>query len=296
MSKTKAPKPAGKAKAPTKAAGQKLAANPGAQRVPVKRALLVGINAYPAPNTLSGCVNDVSDMATLLVSSYGFVEDQVRLLVDARATTDAIRERLLWLTQGARPGDTLLFQYSGHGVLFPLRDASGSVAENHGAICPVDFDWSRERVLLDTDLRALLDTVPAGVEFIYVCDSCHSGDLVRAFERWQPRSYVVPADIAWRIRTAEAKGLAPSLLTQHDACALISGCTAQQTSADAVFAGRPNGALTYFLIQALKAADAHQQALPDLVAAVTKALLDQQYEQTPQLRGPDAILSRPFLG
>ena len=67
------------------------------------RALLVGINAYPG-QPLRGCVNDVSDMAKFLVEKCQFASDDIRLLVDARATTEGIYDRLGWLlTDFIRP-------------------------------------------------------------------------------------------------------------------------------------------------------------------------------------------------
>ena len=260
----------------------------------MKRALLVGINEYPS-QPLNGCINDVTDMANFITQKLGIAMDDIRLLTDKRATTQGIRERISWLVDGAKPGDTLFFHYSGHGTQFPIRDANGDVTENHGAICPVDFDWSREHALLDTDLRELLDQAPAGVEFIYVSDSCNSGNLTRALMRERPRFYFPPADIAWRIRTAESKGLKPSLLVEHDRCALISGCTFEQTSADAYINGRFNGALTYFLLDALKTPSGTQTPLTRLVKDVGSLLEQNNYEQDPQLRGPDEILARPFL-
>ena len=55
----------------------------------MNRALLVGINSYPhAP--LDGCVNDVTDVQKFISGSCGFPEEDVRLIVDDGATTDAI--------------------------------------------------------------------------------------------------------------------------------------------------------------------------------------------------------------
>ena len=102
------------------------------------RGLLVGINAYPG-NELQGCVNDVTDMAEFLVSHCGFNENDIRLLTDGRATTEAIMEHLKWLMSGAKSGDRVVFHYSGHGAQFPIRDQSGKVTRVDECICPVDF-------------------------------------------------------------------------------------------------------------------------------------------------------------
>ena len=135
----------------------------------MKRALLIGINQYPG-QPLNGCVNDITDMADFLVSAQGFVTGDIRLLSDDRATADAIRDRIKWLVAGAAANDTLLLHYSGHGTLFPVRDAQGNVTAVHGAICPVDFDWTEPHAIFDSELRDLVDLAPETIEFIFVSD------------------------------------------------------------------------------------------------------------------------------
>lgn len=98
------------------------------------RALLVGINAYPS-SPLNGCVNDTTSMAELLTSpTYNFKSENIRLLVDARATTAAILDHLNWLVQ-VEPGATILFQYSGHGAQVPTRNDAGEVDNLLEVIC-----------------------------------------------------------------------------------------------------------------------------------------------------------------
>jgi hypothetical protein len=261
----------------------------------MKRALLIGINEYPG-QPLNGCVNDVTDMADYLTTQQGFAAEDIRLITDDRATTDAIGERLGWLVDGSSAGDTLFLQYSGHGTLFPVRDANGNVTELHGSLCPVDFDWTPEHAIFEDELRTILDRAPTGVEFVFVSDSCHSGDLTRAFAfGGRPRFLFPPADIRWRLRTAEEKGLKPTLMETHDRCGLISGCRKDQTSADAYINSRYNGALTFYLLQALRSPAGGTSVLTDLVADIKGRLTQGAFDQEPQLRGPDEILARAFL-
>ena len=81
-----------------------------------EKALLVGINRYPG-SPLAGCVNDISDMAERLVEMFGFKIENVRLLVDERATAAAIRERIDWLVK-VKKGARVFFHFSGHGVQY----------------------------------------------------------------------------------------------------------------------------------------------------------------------------------
>src|SRR5207247_5754214 len=83
---------------------------------PRRRALLVGINAYPDPaNRLEGCVNDTFLMSALL-QERGFAPEDIRVLVDHRATAQAMRDRLAWLLDDAQDETERVFFYSGHGA------------------------------------------------------------------------------------------------------------------------------------------------------------------------------------
>ena len=62
-----------------------------------------------------------------------------------------------------------------------------------------------------------------------------------------------------------------------------------------MFGGRYNGALTYFLLQALKTPVGPAEQLTRLVPDVVARLKHNGYDQTPQLRGPDLVTGRAFL-
>ena len=270
----------------------------------MNRALLVGINAYPgAP--LRGCANDITDMTKLLVDKVGFQVSDIRLLVDERASTQEIKSRIEWLILGLKEGDRVLFHYSGHGAQYADRNNSGDVSALHDVICPVDFDWSQEKMITDSDFKKMFAAIPKGVEFNWISDSCHSGDLAKALigarpepgEGYRvPRLFPTPADMQWRIDTALSKGMrAVGLAVEHLYGALVAGCKSDETSADAFVEGRYNGALTYALIKQLAAADGMRTALSSTLPRVQSILTARGFTQHPQLRGEPLIIEKPFL-
>lgn len=265
----------------------------------MNRALLVGVNKYPS-QPLHGCINDIQDMAKFLVERCNFSFDDIRLLVDSRATRDAIIERLGWLLSGIRSGDRVFFHFSGHGAQLPTRNPQGEVDGLDEVICPVDFDWTETHTIRDKDFHKLFSTIPEGVEFVWISDSCHSGDLSKEMllPKTLSREMTYPPDIYWRLSTAKQKGLKPLSFSKTAAVlnlALISGCLSNQTSADAFFGNKANGALTYFLLKQLNAISGLSMPLTNIVEKTKAALKNAGYEQEPQLEGNVEIMKRSFL-
>lgn len=267
----------------------------------MNRALLVGINTYP-DSPLRGCVNDVKDMADFLTQKCRFKAGDIRMITDNRATTQAIRDRLDWLLEGIKAGDRILFHYSGHGAQVATRSARGEVDGLDEVICPVDFDWSNSKMIRDKEFHKLFSTVPSGVEFLWISDSCHSGDLtksiIRAKTKQNNKTLLPPADLDWRLRIASEKNI--KALTFNKAVnqlnvALVSGCKSNQTSADAAFRNRYNGALTYFLLTELKKPNGLTKPLSTVVKDVNAALRKAKFSQEPQLEGNPGVIAGAFL-
>lgn len=269
----------------------------------MNKALLVGINNYPDPeNVLHGCINDITDMSDYLVSQCGFTMDDIRLLADERASKANIVERLKWLVTGAKAGDRLLFHYSGHGAQMASRKGSGEVDRLDEVICPYDFDWTSTHALRDKEFVQIFKSIPLGVSFVWISDSCHSGGLTKGFAKkkvgTKSRMMAPPVDIAWRNATAlELKLKANNLqkAAKEINVALISGCQSNQTSADAVFNKRANGALTYYLLKELKSRSGSVNTLKTLVQKVNNDMSVGGYTQNPQLEGSSALFAKPFL-
>lgn len=144
-----------------------------------RRALLVGINEYPEPDMrLQGCVNDTFLMSSVL-QECKFEPEQMRVVLNDRATSSAILERLHWLVDDAAPGDELVFYYSGHGAQLPTYGAGDSVDQMDETLVPWDFDWSPERCITDDQIYNLYSQLPYDTRLVMIFDCYHSGGIHR---------------------------------------------------------------------------------------------------------------------
>jgi len=144
-----------------------------------RRALLIGINDYPQEeNRLEGCVNDVFLMSSVLQEA-GFDADDIRVVLNERATANGIRERLEWLLEDPRPGDTRVLFYSGHGAQIPGYGIDETVDRLDECLVPYDFDWSRDTAITDDNFFDLYSQLPYEAHFVAIFDCCHSGGMTR---------------------------------------------------------------------------------------------------------------------
>lgn len=155
------------------------AQSPGLDRPKRRRALLVGINEYPNPAwRLAGCVNDVFLMSSVL-QECGFQPEQIRVVLNDRATAQGIRERLDWLVQDVGPEDDLFFFYSGHGAQLPTYGMGDTADRKDETLVPYDFDWSPETCVTDDLICELYSQLPWGTRLAMVFDCCNSGGIHR---------------------------------------------------------------------------------------------------------------------
>ncbi len=141
-------------------------------------ALCIGIDAYPEPNRLTGCVSDARRWEALFKQQLGF-QDVLRL-EDREATRDRILGELRRLVSQARPGDVLAFHYSGHGTT--LEDDDGDERDGiDEALVPVDFGDGQ--FIRDDDLRGIFTTLADGASLTCFMDCCHSGTITRVLGR-----------------------------------------------------------------------------------------------------------------
>jgi len=146
---------------------------------PGRRALLVGIDRYPDPaHRLEGCANDVF-LVSARLQERGYAAEEIRVLLNERATAAAIRQRWDWLVEGVRGGHQRVFYFSGHGAQMPGYGWGERIDHADECLVPVDFDWTADRAILDDHLFAWYSQLPYDVGFVAMLDCCHSGGMDR---------------------------------------------------------------------------------------------------------------------
>lgn len=261
-----------------------------------KKALLVGINDYQQVNDLRGCINDVTNLRIMLKELRGFTNEDMRVLIDERATKAAIEERLDWLVSDAAPGDYLLFHYSGHGSRVRMRAADGTLApELDDIICPYDMDWDGT-FILKRDLLAKL-RVPQGVRVEVVLDCCNAGSeasdraaLVNAASNSETRARFLapPPDIAMRHDGDRLLVRSPLMAAEGAARPIVwAACGEKQTAADASFGGVAWGAFTYAVCSLMRQ-KAGALKRDDLLQLASGVLKDGGFSQLPELQSEPA--------
>jgi hypothetical protein len=274
-----------------------------------KRAICVGINKfanYPQ-FALNGCVNDAQDMAKLCKGLLGFKSSEVALLADAQATKANVMAKLGAAVKDAKAGKIgyLLFSFSSHGT--QMADKSGDEPDGMDeAFVPYDIAqkgnaWDPAHIICDDELHDLFQQLPENVLLEVYLDTCHSGTGLRGaeFGLHAPRArFVAPpsGELQGAVKQHMVRGFtlarAPKTKKRKDSAKEISsgqhhilwtGCRANQTSADAYFNGRYNGAFTYYFIKTMTATN-NQLPRKDVIKRVRDALKG-KFSQVPQLEG-----------
>jgi formylglycine-generating enzyme required for sulfatase activity len=243
-----------------------------------KWAVVIGVNDYldPSIDKLRYCVADARLIAQTLAKNCGYDAERILLITDdqekahLRPLKINLQKQLpLWL-KNARPGDTVLVFFAGHGF---LDDRS------QGFLAPQDCEKASLGLtaLRTDDLRDMLHQC-AATRKLLVLDCCHAGGARGAG----------PSGPSSQELGAAFKG--EGLIT-------LASCRKSQTSEE--WPSKNQGLFTYFLAQGLAgAADYDHNALIDS-QEIYRYTLDQvsitaqremNTEQTPvEIRGEDVV-------
>jgi hypothetical protein len=165
-------------------------------------ALLIGVGKYPFCEKipqgdhygidLDGPRYDVAALKAILTSHFQYSEDHITVLLDERATRQAILDGIGNLVKTVKPGDHVLIYYSGHGTS-SYSDGGFGMDPATGGIVPSDIrlDQPSPKILAQLvvgkrDLRPLLSELDKKATVLVIFDACFSGESVKSLEAPSP--------------------------------------------------------------------------------------------------------------
>ena len=199
---------------------------PGKNR---KIALLFGINYPNTSYELAGCVNDIDDVEAKL--NKEFPEYIIHKFKDNEVTGQRFYDEIKNALINSSAGDFILIWYSGHGTQIQSHEEPDGYNEG--------FFFS-DGIFSDKQLMSLQQFTPVGVVVSANFDSCFAGGMDRAFGNpYRNRFHQMPGVPILKRRLNSMSKAVPKW-------AIFAASGPLQTSADAWFEGRANGAYTYY--------------------------------------------------
>ena len=198
--------------------------------------------------------------------------------------------------------DVGVLTFSGHGTWVPDNNSSPDESDNRDeALCAYDGN------ILGDEIRVILNQLTEGARLAVVSDTCHSGTVTRELRaaRLKADARRGASKTAPRLRFMPPSGAHAMLAgmlpfrrrmfypESHMSEVLLTGCNAIECPYDAVFYGRPNGAMSWNAIRMIKE-DANV-TYRELHSRLRQILPSTQFPQSPQLEGPDALKDRPLF-
>ena len=246
-----------------------------------KLALLVGINQYseqvcdfvPSRGTaLNGCLTDVELQRELLIHRFGFRPSDILSLTDQQATKTAIADAFqAHLTQQARPGDVVLFHFSGLGSRVKLADLLTDASTNpiaaeqnspeQNSLVLVDSllptaDNPAINDLLEETLALLLRSLPTA-QVTTILDAgattlgkTHQGNLKIRSRPNAPSGQISETEQALLAQLRQAGSSGQTNVAQFPGL-LLAATAAHQVATEAQWNGFSAGLFTYALTQQL---------------------------------------------
>ena len=146
-----------------------------------RHALIIGIGNYSeasATAPLKGVVKDVEN-ARKMALAMGVDSRAIIELRDSAATKPRILKALATLREAVKPGDRVLFYWSGHGARFP-----GSKGCIEGLQTYTEGPFTELDVMSEAEIATHLQPISQVADkVITVMDACFSGGVIRGMTR-----------------------------------------------------------------------------------------------------------------
>ncbi|MCC5652322.1 caspase family protein [Nostoc sp. XA013] len=218
-----------------------------AQPSPRKLALLIGINQYPKISALSGCLTDVELQRELLIHRFGFQRSDILTLTEEQASRGFIEAAFLdHLGKQAKPGDLVVFHFSGYGSRVKL-ETSPDIIQNALVTANESQNSQIVNYILEETLLLLLrslptDRVTAVLDTSYYAPSAVIGLKIRALQESVAKLAAEELDFLKQLKTQKLSSTPIVLAATSEP---------KQPARERLFSGFSAGLFTYALTQYL---------------------------------------------
>ncbi len=220
--------------------------------IKMKLALLIGIDYIGTEAQLYGCINDVTNVKTLLVDHYEYDPVNITTLTerngDRLPTRDNILTELYELILKSHQEEVthIFISYSGHGS--KTRDISGDEADGYDeTIVPLDF-----KLIKDDHLFHIIQLLQRNCECFCLIDSCHSGSVLDLGCQFTPKVPELEEEVNDVTVTQFGEYVGDLVCDDHQReSIMISGCMDSQYSQEC-WVGQSQGAMTTVFVYLLQ--------------------------------------------
>lgn len=223
-----------------------------------KVALLFGINDYRGSDSdLRGCLNDIDDVEKKLKKE--FPEFKIRKLKDLEVTVQRVISEIESALVNTKK--VLYIHYSGHGCQIGSQEALYLI----------------NGPLMDDVICDLQNKTPDTLKVVAKFDSCFAGGMDdRHFNPRYKKSkfYIIPGVRTTSVKKSFGRG-------DVQRWVIFAGCGEGQTSSDAEFNGRANGAFTYYDLKSYGVNSDYQSEQDTLRMFIP----NNDFDQAPELSG-----------
>ncbi|MBX3082430.1 MAG: caspase family protein [Anaerolineae bacterium] len=200
-------------------------------------AVVIGISKYQNYTDLPKSVaQDAHDIASILASPLycGYNKNRISVLINEKATAQAIRDNVKTIAATANPDSTVIFYFSGHGF-------KSESDETYDYLAPYDFDEANlsSTALSSHDLTNFLKVLDSR-RTVVILDACYAAGIGQ-LKAGVPQKSQLKAGL--KERTYE-------ILAQGKGRIILASCRENETSL--ALPDMPNSIFTHFLLNALK--------------------------------------------
>lgn len=216
-------------------------------------ALCVGINYAGTSSQLYGCINDAKNLKNWMIQCHSLSPTSIAMCLDDKMaqpssgapTKSNLMKQWRLSIEAISSGDTLIWSYSGHGTQVP--DKTGLEMDCKSE-CLYTLD---SQLVVDTELRPLIDLLPSESNLFFICDACHSGTILNLRHSTELQLSREQTTKTPNFEANYTLATYPAYVETKANVVSLSGCRDNQTSTDAYVNKSNQGALTYAFLKSL---------------------------------------------